>query len=211
METQMVQSGSPFSFPATPGCSLLLLIVITIWVMPRQENQYISARRILPLRCTVGQPFPVVIEVFGRAAGEQSIILKEMLPASATVLQTFPVVNSSGRLGRELKWLKKIDSTGRFTYLVQLEPSAEKTLEFSGTIALAREKVIAVQGNYQIMVDYSHWADGDGDSIISDDEILHVFDHFADVEGIDIDLIEKIWIGSGYRWDSTAKVFEVLD
>ncbi len=58
-----------------------------------------------------------------------------------------------------------------------------------------------------------HWADSDGDNIISDNEILTVYDRYSEIEGLglNIDLIEEIWLGSGYNWDQKTSSYEIFE
>lgn len=195
------------------GCLLIIVVFVAIyfWLTPEHENEFLVAYRVLPVRVTAGQPFPVVIELLGKAEESQSIILKESLPAGSEIIQTVPPVTTTDRLGHELKWLKKINGRTRFNYLVKLQPGTEKSVGFSGTVAVGRGKVVAVQGNDQIIIDHSHWADRDGDSIISDTEILYVYDQFGEIEGLDMEQVEKMWAGSGYRWNSEQELFEVVE
>lgn len=195
------------------GCFLITFIFIAIyfWLTPEQEKEFLVAYRILPVRVTAGQPFPVIIELLGKAGESQSVILKESLPAGSKIIQTVPLITTTDRLGHELKWLKKINGRTRFNYLVKLQPGTEKSVGFSGTVAVGRGKVVAVQGNDQIIIDHSHWADRDGDSIISDTEILYVYDQFGAIEGLDMELVEKMWAGSGYRWNPEQELFEVVE
>ncbi|HKJ64269.1 MAG TPA: hypothetical protein VJ969_02635, partial [Desulfopila sp.] len=48
-----------------------------------------------------------------------------------------------------------------------------------------------------------HWADLDADGSISDQEILVVFDYYSDIDdfAVNIEFIEKMWLGSRYSWD----------
>ncbi len=69
-----------------------------------------------------------------------------------------------------------------------------------------------VTGKNSIYLGPHHWADINGDNIISDHEILSVYDQYSGIDGlhIDIDLIERMWLGSGYQWHEKSKTFSIL-
>lgn len=194
------------------GCFLILMlcVVVGIWLMPQGNDQLLIAYRVLPERTAPGLVFPVVLEVLGHNEEPQSVIVKELLPAGAQVEQAFPAVTSSGKQGRELKWLQKIKGRTRFVYLVKFRSTIGDSADFGGSVSVGRGGVVAVQGKSKMIIDQSHWADRDGDRKISDPEILFVYDQFGDSEGIDFALIEKIWSGSGYQWNREKEGFEVL-
>jgi len=203
--------------------TIFLLIGITLIVLAaafigfrlfsHQATITVTARRTLPVRAAEGQTFPVVIELSGLEEPGQSIILKESLPAGSVVLKTYPQVAAINHSGLELKWLNKIDQKARFTYLMQLQVGAEerKIAEFSGTVAAANGEIVNIEGDSRVVVDLCHWADRNGDGVISDSEILHVYDEFSGIEGFDIEQVEQIWAGSGYRWDKKRKLFEIIE
>lgn len=195
------------------GIALVLVVVILYNLLQGSEKngKLVSAVRMLPGRAAAGQTFPVVIELYGSEGSEQSVILKESLPAGTVVQQANPPVTALNQKGLELKWLKKIDGRVRFTYLVRFRSTVEKIVEFSGTVAAAGGKITNIDGDFQLIVDRSHWADRDGDGIISDTEILHVYDEFSEIEGLDIERIERMWAGSGYRWNQKKELFEILE
>jgi len=190
---------------------LLLFIFINFRLSSDQKEQFLVAYRILPARSIATQPFPVVIELLAKDEESKSIILKESLPVGSIVLKTLPPVTTVDRLGHELKWLQKINGRTRFTYLVKLNPTTRKSVDFSGTVAIGLGDVVAVQGNNRMLIDHSHWADSNGDLIISDTEILYVYDQFSEIEGLDITRIEKMWSASGYRWNKEKEMFEIIE
>lgn len=169
----------------------------------------LRAERFMPERSLPGSPFPVVVEVYHQDSDGVSIILKESLPENSEVLQTLPSQGASSN-SEEIKWLKKIDGTTRFSYLVKINSAEYREYNFTGTISTAAETGnIAVSGNNTISLGPYHWADKNGDNSISDQEILTVFDYYSGIDDftIDIEFIEKMWLGSTYTWDeSTQKI-----
>lgn len=199
------------------GCLLLAAVAATasIWYFfLRADNTPITARRILPRHCLPGQPFPVVIEVTDTPEKPVTLIIREMLPEGAVLKKTSPSLSTPVEKGRELKWLEKISGPTRFIYTVTLKGKPEDVFKFSGNIAVSQdsEKARDVVGNNSIKIRTFHWADSDADGTLSDKEMLVVHDQYSGAEklGIDVNQIEKIWLGSGYRWDTKKLIYEIL-
>lgn len=198
-------------------CTLGVVILFAVlgWFHFRQNTPlHITAKRILPSKCTSGQPFPVTIEVTGNKAAPLTIILKEQLPENMSVQITEPPLPSSSTKNSTLKWLQKIEGKMLFTYIAKLSKPLQQGQTLSGTVAASNSigDPVPVTGNNSIELSNFHWADSDGDNVISDKEILAVYDQYGDLEklGIDIDLIEEIWLGSGYSWNVKKKKYEIL-
>jgi len=187
------------------GCSFL----IGRYFMKPDLASELRAERFMPERSLPGSPFPVVIEVNHQDSDGVSIILKESLPENSEVLQTLPSQGSSTNNG-EIKWLKKVDGKTRFSYLVKIDSAEYREYNFTGTIATANQTGnITVSGNSTIQLGPYHWADKNGDYRISDQEILTVFDYYSGIDDftIDIEFIEKMWLGSTYTWnENTQKI-----
>jgi hypothetical protein len=85
---------------------------------------------------------------------------------------------------------------------------------FSGSIAVRQEQKqeADISGDNAIRLEPLHWADTNGDFIINDDEILEVYDKFGGLTelGVDLDSIEEIWMGSGYRWNTNDQTLDIL-
>jgi transcriptional regulator with XRE-family HTH domain len=199
------------------GCLLLAAVAATAstwYFFLRADNTPITARRILPRHCLPGQPFPVVIEVTDTPEKPVTLIIREMLPEGAVLKKTSPALSTPVEKGRELKWLEKISGPTRFIYTVTLKGKPEDVFKFSGNIAVSQdsEKARDVVGNNSIKIRTFHWADSDADGILSDKEMLVVHDQYSGAEklGIDVNQIEKIWLGSGYRWDTKKLIYEIL-
>ena len=167
----------------------------------------LRAERIMPERALPNSSFPVIIKVHYQGEEPLSIILKEILPAGSIIEQTSPPAGSESK-DREIKWLKKVNGTTRFSYLVKIENGVDTTFSFDGTISTSAENgSIKVSGSDTIQLGSYHWADQDGDNRISDQEILTVFDYYSGIDDftVDIEFIEKMWLGSKYSWDEGAK------
>ncbi len=167
----------------------------------------ISVNRIMPSSAIPDSPFPVVIEIQHAGNEAISIILKEILPPGSEVVETSPTAGSSAD-NLETKWIHKLNGTTRFSYLVKLNGATNEEYKFNGTVSTSGKKsVIEVSGNNSIQLGKYHWADSNGDNRISDQEILTVFDYYSGIDDftIDIEFIEKMWLGSSYTWDSEKK------
>lgn len=171
----------------------------------------LNAVRIMPERALPNNTFPVIIKVHYTGDEPLSIILKENLPKGSVVLETSPP-NGSTQEGREIKWLKKVGETTRFSYLIKISGDTEERFTFDGTISTATtDDSIQVNGVGTIQLGPYHWADTDGDNTISDQEILTVFDYYSEIDDftVDIEFIEKMWLGSKYTWDEKEQKISI--
>ncbi len=202
----------------------LLLLAITIaailgtfgyYLMVATTSIPLTAKRSLPVHCIKGQPFPVVITVTGAPTGSTALILKEELPENTTILKTLPGVNAAGLKNKKIKWLQKIEQSGVFSYLLTINDRKNENLLFDGSVAINNDSsnLLPITGDTEISLGIHHWADSNGDNIISDNEILTVYDRYSEIEelGLNIDLIEEIWLGSGYNWDQKTSSYEIFE
>ncbi|MFH0781021.1 MAG: helix-turn-helix transcriptional regulator [Pseudomonadota bacterium] len=197
----------------TPVCIVAAIVWYSLFSSPEPT---ITAERIAPEHCIAGQPFPVMIRISGIPEDKPTaIIIRENIPAYATVLKVSPEVAGGGMKKDMIKWLKKINTTATFIYVISVTGGEENKIGFSGTAAIGgdSDSLPPIAGNSTTSIGLYHWADTDKDNTISDNEILAVHDRYNDVESIDIDIdtIEKIWLGSGYKWNQTTKTLEILE
>jgi hypothetical protein len=141
------------------------------------------------------------------------LLVRETVPAEVTVLQAIP--ETASRAGQTLKWIRKESSRQlRTGYLARAEGKTGARLTFSGSVAVRQgKKQEAVTGGDQTLVlKPVHWADSDADFIISDDEVLEVYEKFGGLPelGPILEKVEEIWMGSGYRWDEKGRTIETL-
>ncbi len=201
----------------TLSIAISLLVLITLFIsiyLYTDATVQITAQRILPKKCTFGQPFPITIEVVGTTSEPLTVILKEHLPQGMSVQGSEPALPSGSSKGNTLKWLNKIEGKMLFTYIALLTEPLPHDPVFSGSIAASNsaDTPLPTTGNTTTVPSHYHWADGNGDNIISDKEILAVYDQHGDLEslGLDVDLIEEIWLGSGYTWSEEKQTYEIL-
>jgi transcriptional regulator with XRE-family HTH domain len=204
----------------------LLILALTLFCMVAAFAWYslnnsspeitINAERNAPEHCIAGQPFPVMIRITGAPEDKPTaIIIRENLPANATVLKISPEITGGGMKKDMLKWLKKINDTATFAYVISVTGGEDEKVGFYGTAAISGDSGSPppIGGSSTTSIGHYHWADVDKDNTISDSEILAVHDRYNEVEGIDVDLdtIEEIWLGSGYKWNETSRALEILD
>lgn len=194
--------------------TLLLVVIAFIWYFyqSRAASEF-TAERILPPHCIAGQPFPVVIKVTRAADSPTALIIKETPPVNGTIKATSPTVTTGGLKNKQIKWLKKIAGNAFFAYMVSVSGKEQQTAEFSGTAAISHESESSISGSTSIVISHYHWADTNSDNIISDNEILAVYEQYGEITDIDfdIDLIEEIWMGSAYRWDAATATYKIID
>ena len=200
-------------------CLMILLVAIMAsviwWKWGRHIGNELTAVRIMPEHSAPGQPFPVLLKIMNSSQRSLSFILREQIPEQAAVSET----HSSAAVSVDLK-------TGGLKCLGKIK-QAEKTLGYVLTSGpKAKQLVIEgfvtsrtrgghhqkVLGDQKIIIAPFHWADTNMDNKIDDQEILAIYDDYSDVKGlhIDMDLIEDIWFGSGYRWDSKNRKFVII-
>ena len=220
---QQQPSPPPEKQPSKAGMHLraaaaaaLVAVIVAVWGYFGRPQSGITATRMMPSHTAPGMPFPVVVTVESEHQGPLSVILRETLPDSA---ELFPAPGEAGMAvdssSGEMKWIHKLKN-GRLVVGYQLRSPtavAGETLLIDGTVNLRRFKGAArrVAGDTMVAVAPYHWADENRDNRIDDQEILAVYEDYAEVEGIslDLELIEEIWFGSGYHWDAGAGSFVI--
>ena len=197
--------------------AVLLAAAFLFLLFSRQDNGSVRlvAKRTMPAHSVSGHPFPVVIDVDFVSEKNSSFLLKEQLPAGCRVLHTLPETTAAGE--GFLKWIDKNGSGKRsFSYLASCNAESDKEVSFSfNGFLLVRESgnnEIPVNGRSRLRVSMFHWADSNGDRSINDEELLAVYDDFGRVDGLGVDVeeVETIWMGSGYRWDAKQGIFEII-
>lgn len=196
--------------------TLFCVLAAFLWYsLSSSPDVTISAERTVPEHCIAGQPFPVMIRITGVPEDKlTAIIIRENVPANAIIHKISPELSGGGMKNNMIKWLKKINDTTIFAYVISVAGADDEKIDFYGTAAVSGNSgpPPPITGDNMTKIGHFHWADTDNDNIISDSEILAVHDRYGEIEGIDldIDLIENIWLGSGYKWNQTTAAFEIL-
>ncbi len=198
------------------SATLCVVVAILGWfVLQSTHKVVLKAVRLLPNHCIAGQPVPILIKISGLGDNPKALIIKEQSPPGAKISATFPEASSVNTTTNEIKWLGKVTADSAFAYIVKLKGNIEDKKTFTGYAALNKDSddIPQIGGNNTVTITPFHWGDTDQNNIISDKEILAVYDRFADFKELapELDLIEEIWLGSGYKWNSTKGKIEILD
>ncbi len=201
--------------------SLILLVTIGVgaffFLADKQEEIYISARRLLPPHAAPGQIFPVLIQLENPSTKSRSIIIKEVFPSLTESVAGVPAFTTHDNKKHMLKWISQA-SDGRtiLAYILRAdsEVRSEQTLIFSGEVTQGKGQGRSdlISGPNTMLTKNFHWADTNTDNVIDDEEILAVYDSFGNLDGLAIDReqIDTIWSSAGYRWDSTSQNYVIL-
>ncbi|MBC8208932.1 MAG: helix-turn-helix transcriptional regulator [Desulfobulbaceae bacterium] len=174
----------------------------------------LEAIRVLPTHSAPGQVFPVVIRVTADDENSSSLLIREQLPPRCVLVSSLPKALEAAE--GQLKWLGREGGDVQVVYLARCETQADvqTQVSFRGSVLLRRERhqESEIVGASQLELQPFHWADQDRDQRISDEEVLDVHDDFGVAEGLglDVDRIEEMWLGSGYRWLPEQQAFEIL-
>jgi transcriptional regulator with XRE-family HTH domain len=180
-----------------------------------RQVTHFSAQRIIPAHTAPDQTFPVLINVELSEEGNSSLLIKEQLPQGCTVIRSMPEATAAGQ--SFLKWIARDSSSIRlFAYLAKcsVDIQNKKDLLFQGSLLIrqSRRQDASITGPSRLQLSRYHWADSDQDNMIDDEELLAVYDEFDLVKGLNIDVeeIESIWMGTGYKWNQEQSVFEIF-
>jgi len=175
----------------------------------------LQAARIAPDHFISGQPLPIFIRINGPTDREISIIIKETLPPGANLVASAPAVSGTDKKEHSIKWLTKVNGTAIFSYSLKTDPSYQGQLSYSGNIKVtgAGTTEHSIAGSVKSQTGLHHWADSNNDNRISDEEILTVYDLAKNESeiGIDMDLIEEMWLGDGYIWHPDTQRFSIIE
>ncbi|MGW8195364.1 MAG: helix-turn-helix transcriptional regulator [Desulforhopalus sp.] len=190
-----------------------VLLAFLFYAQQTPEPPSFTASRTLPPHCIAGQPFPIIITVTGTPAAAAALIIKETVPEKVTVLKTSPETTSNTIKNGQIKWLEKVSQSTVFAYIAKAAGDTGREITFAGTAASSNDATSTIQGDSTTVIGSHHWADTNSDNIISDQEILTVYDRYNDIVDLDldIDLIEEIWLGSGYRWHPETASYEIIE
>jgi DNA-binding XRE family transcriptional regulator len=173
----------------------------------------VTAERLLPKHGSPHMPFPVLIRVHAADQAVTSFILRESFPETCVVTNGLPAFTAQNAGG--VKW---IETTGAedlyFGYLANSSGMAQdgEKLVFDGVMLVDNRKQ-RVTGATTVEMSNYHWADRNNDYRIDDNEILAIYSSFERFKqmGVDIDQIQAIWAGYGYRFDLDRKEFIVMN
>jgi len=192
--------------------------ILTFSLLPEDKAQPVSATRILPPHAPPGQSFPVLIQVHSPDKEPLSLIIRESIPAGSTASRGVPPITTVNRKDNSLKWISRTTSgESVYAYICQLPAAVtmDQSILFNGTVTLKQDtgEQELILGASSLAVAPYHWADTNRDAMIDDEEILAVYDLYSEIKELqmDRDLIDNIWAGSGYRWDSGSNQYIVQE
>lgn len=178
---------------------------------PSEQTANLHSLRTMPSHAVPGQIFPVRIQIGKPGEESTSFLVKETVPKSCEIITVFPKAKVQNK--QFLKWINRKGGSSSFTYAARIMAEKKSETRFSGTVKLGQgtRGEISIQGNDTIQLLPYHWADRDKDNVISDEEMLAVYDDFPGMENlpVDIELVEEMWMGTEYIWNSTQKEFVI--
>ncbi len=195
------------------GLAVMIPVVIglIVWNKKQVADFDLNATRVLPLSCAPGLQFPVAIAV--HVQGENvPLLIRETVPGQVKIVKTLP--DTAAQSGQTLKWIRKEGQRQMSGFLAVAEGNLGDTISFSGKVAVrqGKKQEVVTGGTLTMTLAPVHWADIDGDHVISDDEVLEAYDKFGKLPGLDreLDQVEEIWMGTGYRWEAESKTITIL-
>ena len=215
------QKEIPPSAQATKKKTVLFLLVLFAGIVsvlfyllsspPSQQLITLESVRTLPAHAVPGQVFPVRIQIGKPGEKSASFLVKETVPEGYEVVAVSPkpAVQSDGLM----KWINRKGGACVFTYVARIKDENNKDVRFFGMVKMGQGKAGERQtlGNDIIRPLPYHWADSNTDNIISDEEMLAVYDDFPEMEDlpVDIELVEEMWMGTKYIWNPNKKEFVI--
>lgn len=199
------------------GILVLAAALLTFFLPAQQPRGPVTAERILPPHVPPGQTFPVLIRLRSAEPGPVSLIIKESIPPSCTALGGFPAMTSLDRKENSLKWIGRTEpDESVHAYICQVSDTVShgENLVFKGMVTLKEGGGDQnIRGATSLTVAPYHWADTNRDNLLDDEEILAVYEQYADMKELDFDrdLIDSIWAGAGYAWDEEKKLYLILE
>lgn len=194
---------------------LLLAVIAGGWALyhslkPEPLTPRTTVTRVVAPHFIAGLPLPVFLRVTPPPGRQVSVILNENLPSSSRLVTSSPQL--AGMHDGTIKWLRKISASALFSYIIVTDRNFKGSLQFSGSARDGGKESIEINGLGASRAGNHHWADTDGDNRISDEEILQVYDLLAgdNPDLIDLDLLEEMWLGDGYRWLPEQQSFSII-
>ena len=203
---------------------ILAVVVATLALLAggavyfRQLHATPVAERRLPRFGAPGEIIPVQLRMSRHDATATGLIIRERLPSGWRLVNSMPPATTAQGPFEEVKWLIPPGSGPiiiSYTVQIPLAAGLKTTASFEGEIVAHGGEITrreACGGDRSLTVAGVHWADKNGDGRIDDDEIMPAYYRTEEMKGLGLDwkVIEAIWSGKGYRWDSHKGEFEVV-
>lgn len=195
-----------------------LAVALTVGIVFYQRSMVrLVAVRWVPRFGAPGEVVPVQIKVLRPKGESGGFIVKERLPAGGRFVRSNPP--AAGDVGSgAVKWLIA-GGTGPVTisYTMMLPRGLPNgsLARFNGELVRrdgSGTRKEETRGDDTIKIGGYHWADGNGDGKIDDNEIMPAYYLTEEMKGLGLDwrIIETIWSSRGYRWNEQKRSFEVV-
>ncbi|MFO7982125.1 MAG: helix-turn-helix transcriptional regulator [Desulfuromonadales bacterium] len=197
--------------------AILVLIGVAAWHYTVRLDDTVAnvrARRFLPNYATPGTIIPVRVhlEIEKEEAG---FILRERFPKGWKLIEASPPPSSLDNVDGIARWIVKPDADQDIiAYRLKVDDgeSEGSKRKFVGEVVAdphGSGQSQSVAGHHVVGVDYYHWADSNGDGMISDWEVLRASDTADEMQQTHLDwnLIEDIWDAGSYSWDPETQLF----
>lgn len=200
---------------STAGCLLVIILVVVFRggsAPAPKETPVPEVTRSAPAWSLPEELVPVSLTV-NSTTGETTVMIKEEIAQAATVAEITPSpAGDDHRAGGEIRWLGKVHSNRRYSYLLRPSGNPGDRVNFTGSWATSTSSERETGGSQSLELSSWHWADVNKDHVIDDREIILVYDRYSDLPGFgsEIDRVEEIWLGVGYRWDNSRRKLIIL-
>jgi transcriptional regulator with XRE-family HTH domain len=191
----------------------LLAVVVVVGVVLWGNRSGIRAVRIMPAHTAANLPFPVLIRATGAIDGQNTLLIREELRGDCESTGT-DGEGAIKQFGKNPRWIGKLND-GKAAFLYLVEPGkklrTDEKLGFSGDVVSREGQSVGdtVGGPSSIVIAPYHWADSDKDYVISDSEILKVYETYS-IPGenlINFTAIEELWLAGRYAWNKKTQTF----
>jgi transcriptional regulator with XRE-family HTH domain len=194
------------------GLAGLAILLLTVFLFTQSSVTAPTATRWIPRFAAPGEIIPVQIKVTRRPGENLGFILKETLPDGFRLVSALPPSSVAEPAGSDIKWLIPGGNgpvTVSYTMQIPTSHAQHKEEKLRGALVLHTgdaNRTEAVGGSGSVMIGPYHWADGNGDGRIDDDEIMPAYYICEEMKGLGLDwkTIEAIWSGKGYGWNQQS-------
>ena len=197
-------------------CFACVLLIVSLNFFEVADVPSLQAVRRIPAHTAPGTSFPVLITLTGSAEAPLSILLREELSCDC---ETSSVIGKGvKKYGNTPRWIGRVDARPTtFSYVVHTPTTLANgtVIHVKGDLVTRKDNKIGklVGGADTIRIAPYHWADINRDYTISDEEILMVYEEFAQAEknGFSFEPLEELWLAGHYSWNEKKHAFETDD
>lgn len=192
----------------------LLVFLVTRWNSFTPVAAPVTANRFLLPFAAPGSLVPVRLSL---DVGEETkgYIVREHFPPGWKLIEASPPASSLDNEIGTVRWIVKPgEKRNQIAYLIQADAHAVLggVAKFFGEVVAnsdGHDSLATIGGDGSVTLAPYLWADLNGDSIISDGEMLEASDTVEDMGSVHLDWrqLESIWDAGSYGWDKQKKVF----